>query len=224
MRRYLALILFAGLVSMLLAGCPGVSKYDPLMEEAKTAIKEAKEAGAEEFAPDPLNKAIDDYDKAKAFYEEKNAPEVLKYATSSIQYANEAKLKAEAIVRMKEEAGNKINDLKGKLENIKKCAGDKYDASKAKLEEAEAAYDANEFEKALSTVNEAINEYNAGKDICESKPTTYVVKRGDTLKSIAAKPEIYGDSSQWTRIYKANKGKIKDPMHLIEGQVLVIPR
>ena len=225
MRRYgLVLLVMIGIASVVMMGCPGINVWDPLMDEAKTAIKEAKEAGAEEFAPDPLNKAIDNYEKAKKDYEVKNVKDLEKHVTSSIKYANEAKLKAETIVKMKEEAGNKINDLKGKIEGIKKCARSDYDKALAKLNEAEAAYDANNFEMALNTVNQALTSYNLGRDICESKATTYIVKRGDTLKSIAAKPQIYGDSSKWNVIYKANKAKIKDPTHLIAGQILVIPR
>ena len=51
--------------------------------------------------------------------------------------------------------------------------------------------------------------------------TTVVVKKGDTLEKIAAK--VYGDSSQWRRIYKANKDKLSSPNRLYPGQEIVIP-
>ncbi len=50
---------------------------------------------------------------------------------------------------------------------------------------------------------------------------TYVVKKGDTLSEIAQK--FYGDSSQWKKIYNANKSRIKDPKKLQVGTKLVIP-
>jgi hypothetical protein len=54
-----------------------------------------------------------------------------------------------------------------------------------------------------------------------SKKKTYVVKPGDTLSSIAAKKSIYGDSSKWHAIARANK--IRDPRHLKVGTRLRIP-
>lgn len=54
--------------------------------------------------------------------------------------------------------------------------------------------------------------------------SVYVVKRGDTLPSIAARHEIYNDSFMWPLIYKANRDQIKDPKVLYTGQDLKIPR
>jgi len=48
---------------------------------------------------------------------------------------------------------------------------------------------------------------------------TYVVKRGDTLSSIAAK--FYRDASKWRKIADANG--IRDPKNLKIGQKLRIP-
>lgn len=47
----------------------------------------------------------------------------------------------------------------------------------------------------------------------------YVVQRGDTLSSIAARK--YGDPGLWREIARAND--IEDPLNLQPGQVLVIP-
>jgi len=58
----------------------------------------------------------------------------------------------------------------------------------------------------------------------EAYPTIYVVKKGDTLPSIAARHEIYNDSFMWPLIYKANRDQIKDPRVLYTGQDLKIPR
>jgi LysM repeat protein len=51
---------------------------------------------------------------------------------------------------------------------------------------------------------------------------TYRVKAGDTLPNIAARPDVYGDSTKWKRI--ANANGIRDPRTLKVGQVLKIPR
>lgn len=52
----------------------------------------------------------------------------------------------------------------------------------------------------------------------------HTVKRGETLPQIAAQQEVYGDSSLWPLIYKANRAQISDPAILWPGQVLKIPR
>ena len=53
------------------------------------------------------------------------------------------------------------------------------------------------------------------------KTKTYTVKSGDCLWNIAKK--FYGNGAQYTKIYNANKGKIKNPNLIYPGQVLTIP-
>lgn len=53
------------------------------------------------------------------------------------------------------------------------------------------------------------------------KPKTYTVKAGDSLWKIAQR--IYGNGNQWTKIYEANRDKIKNPDLIYPGQQFVIP-
>lgn len=53
---------------------------------------------------------------------------------------------------------------------------------------------------------------------------TYVVQKGDSLWSIAAKAEIYGRASRWRVIFDANRDLLKSPDHLKVGMTLKIPR
>lgn len=53
---------------------------------------------------------------------------------------------------------------------------------------------------------------------------TYVVQKGDSLWSVAAKPEVYGKATQWRRLFDANRDLLKSPDHLKAGMTLKIPR
>lgn len=50
-----------------------------------------------------------------------------------------------------------------------------------------------------------------------------IPERRDCLWRIAEYKTIYGDPFKWTRIYKANKGQIKNPDLIFPGQVFDIP-
>ncbi len=53
---------------------------------------------------------------------------------------------------------------------------------------------------------------------------TYVVKKGESLWTIAAKPEIYGRATHWRRIFDANRDILKSPDRVRVGMKLKIPR
>ncbi len=54
--------------------------------------------------------------------------------------------------------------------------------------------------------------------------STYVVQEGDSLWSIAGKPDIYGKATQWRRIFDANRDLLKAPSDLKAKMTLKIPR
>jgi nucleoid-associated protein YgaU len=49
----------------------------------------------------------------------------------------------------------------------------------------------------------------------------YTVKPGDTLSKISR--EFYGDPNQFTKIFNANRGILRDPSVISPGQELLIP-
>lgn len=53
---------------------------------------------------------------------------------------------------------------------------------------------------------------------------TYVVQKGDTLWTIAKKPEIYGKATYWRRLFDANRDLLSSPDRLKAGMTLKIPR
>jgi len=62
------------------------------------------------------------------------------------------------------------------------------------------------------------------KEPIQQQILSYTVRRAETLPQIAARTEIYNDSSLWPLIYRANRDQIRDPKQLWPGQVLKIPR
>lgn len=63
-----------------------------------------------------------------------------------------------------------------------------------------------------------------------AKPTgevpfdSYFVKKGDSLWSIAAKPEIYGKAAHWRQLFDSNRDQLKTPDDLKVGMTLKVPR
>lgn len=86
-----------------------------------------------------------------------------------------------------------------------------------------------DIEVSRKWVGESAKKPSSGSSSTPSKtpvtPTTqtrtYTVKKGDCLWNIAKK--YYGKGSLYTKIYNANKDKIKNPNKIYPGQVLKIP-
>lgn len=72
-----------------------------------------------------------------------------------------------------------------------------------------------------STTKTAKKKKVAGVKSNPKNSGSYTVQAGDTLWAIAKK--YYSDGSQYTKIYNANKDKIKNPNLIYPGQKLVIP-
>ena len=228
MKKYL---IFSLLVVIIFAiGCTNMKKYDPLMNDAKAALENAKTAEAGTYSQATLTKAEDAYKQAQAAYENKKPADVEKYANSTIDLANKAKTEAvsakkeaERVMRVKSDYNTKLEELTSKIDDIK-SEPKYYQKTNDLIEQAKAAFDAGEYDKALQTINLAMDSYNEGLQVKNSKPSSYKVVKGDCLWNIAKKPKIYGDPFQWPTIYKANKNHIKDPDLIYPNQVFSIPR
>ncbi len=116
------------------------------------------------------------------------------------------------------------------------------------IKEAEAAYAAGDYTKALELANAAKRQAEnamaqakseadrlAASGMAASEDTSasmgaagavdqYEVARGDNLWNISGKGEVYADPYQWPLIYKANRNKIKDADLIYPGQVFDIDR
>lgn len=91
--------------------------------------------------------------------------------------------------------------------------------------EAEERLRQQEIQERLAREQQAADEARK-KSLETSVPlaTSYTVRRGETLPQIAARTEIYNDSSLWPLIYRANRDQIRNPTQLWPGQILKIPR
>jgi nucleoid-associated protein YgaU len=115
------------------------------------------------------------------------------------------------------------------------------------IDQAEAAFDDGDYDKALELANEALAQAEDAKrqaelekqkfldrtagDMDDSMAAgagagadSYTVVRGDNLWNISGKSDIYGDPYQWPLIYKANRSQIKDPDLIFPGQNFSIDR
>ncbi len=72
----------------------------------------------------------------------------------------------------------------------------------------------------LALVGAAAGPLSAAVAQASAKPTTYKVKPGDTLFSIAR--QLLGDQSLWVQLYRLNTDVIDDPAHIVPGQILKI--
>ena len=50
------------------------------------------------------------------------------------------------------------------------------------------------------------------------------IRVGESLKTIAALPDVYNDSTKWWKLLEANKRIILDPFYCLSDTVLYIPR
>ncbi len=94
------------------------------------------------------------------------------------------------------------------------------------LQAAEAEVRLREQERRASELGAraAAAKQELSRESLQQQSPRYTVRRGETLPQIAARTEIYNDSSLWPLIYRANRDQIRDPRQLWPGQVLKIPR
>lgn len=226
-------ILIIGLIIVfsivLVSGC---GPKRPLQEivDAKIAIQQAKEAGAEKYASQRLKNAQDYLTRALGTKKKKEAEELAREAEVDARIAEsmarrtkeEKKKRAEESLEAKrrlhqeaERAITRAQEAISKAEKENKEVG----AAKDKLKKAKETLEEERFKEAKKIAQEV--KEPALKT--EAKPLEYhKVKKGETLKIIAKK--IYGNPEKWTLIYRANKNKIGNANIIYPGQILHIPK
>lgn len=118
------------------------------------------------------------------------------------------------------EREDQVTTLRQRLERVT----EQRDAYVAELEQKSGELDKlkEEYEKLSKQIEEILSPK---PDLPPPKPDIYEVQAGDTLESIAAKDDIYGDLSRWKEIFEENKDVIGSaPDELVPGTKLIIPR
>lgn len=79
---------------------------------------------------------------------------------------------------------------------------------------------------AQEAVSELEPVMQSGQQEISSGPVfeEYIVQKGDTLQSIAAKPGVYGKASKWVKLYQANKDVLSHPDKIYPGMRIKIPK
>lgn len=207
---------------LLLASCgPRVSQR---VEEARAAVEAARGAGAPARSPagfqaaeralkesEALLAAGDAYSLFEADSRAAVAVATAHSATASAKLSTDLEktmASAQAAKQEAERARAEMDRLQAQLRAVEETAR----AAQARGERVE------------SQVTELRRQVAATPAPILPTYLRYVVKRGDTLPRIAARPDIYGDANQWPRLYEANRDVIGRDRKLNVGQVLLVPK
>jgi hypothetical protein len=207
------------LLSLLLATIAGCGSHDPAWRvKAKLVLLQLDEENADGSHPDDYASISKIYQQGEDLFSKqltKHAADKLFILTyqKGLLLKHEVRLyhervKEEALQKEIEERAIKEEELRARLEAERKRQEELLEAQK-NLQRKAAAYS-------------DISGGEGSKQVRE--PTTYTVRRGETLPQIAARPELYNDVALWPLIYRANRDQIRDPYQLWPGQVLKIPR
>jgi len=211
------------LVMLALAGCaPRVSEH---IEESRAALEAARAAGAPSRAPEEFRLAEQNLKDSQALfaygdpagYVEADYRAAIATAsaksgiTSARLAANLEKVQAEAQAAKQEAARTRaeVDRLQTQVRSVEEAAR----AAQARVERAESQ--TAELKRQMPAPQPAASWATYAR---------YVVKQGDTLPKIAARPEIYGDTEKWPRLYEANRDIIGKDRKVKMGQVLMVPK
>lgn len=203
-----------GIITAALAACSAQvptwrSKVEPFVEELGRLE-------APSLYPEEYRSLLDTYEHGEAVYhvrkDDKGADE---YYLLAFQKAE--MLQSEVIRVKKQRAAEK----KRQMEELAAKAAEEQRLRAAAEAEAEIRRQALEQAIAAEAAQHIVKK---NKNPPPALPTSYTVRRGETLPQISARSEIYNDSSLWPIIFRANRDQIRDPKRLWPGQVFAIPR
>ena len=216
----LALLILA--VSVL-AGC-GLN-VPRRVDEARAAVEEARAAGVPARFPEQFQVAEENLRESERLLASGDFDELI---------AAESRA---AIATATAKSGMASARLAAEMEKVQA------EAQQARQEAARARAEVDRLQTQVRSAEEAARVAQARAERAESQTAElrrqmagaqaagswatyvrYVVKQGDTLPKIAARPEIYGDAEKWPRLYEANREIIGRDHKVQVGQVLLVPK
>lgn len=116
------------------------------------------------------------------------------------------------------DAGVSAGDTEPAEEPTPALSGIQRDLARTKDEARRAKKEAEESRRRLDALEKSLREGGT-----PPAPTVkiYVVRGGDTLRSIAGR--LFGDSERWMDLYQANYDRLRRGGELVPGQKLVVP-
>jgi LysM repeat protein len=181
--------------------------------QAMTLVDELSLQAAPRLFPEEYNNIVETFEHGEAvLHVQQNDKEADTYYLLALEKGDLLKVELQRLKRQTEE------------EARRQAAERKARAQEERLmREAAQAEERLQEQNRLKAASEA-KAKAAPKEAPVQLPSTYTVRRGETLPQIAGRTEIYNDTSLWPLIYRANRDQIRDPKQLWPGQVLTIPR
>ena len=231
--RFLPVVALAGLAA---AGC-GLHATQRV-DEARTAVEAARAAGAPAKAPQEFRAAEQALRESEALLasgdhhsrvEAERLAGIAMIGARSAQEVGRLRVdleKAEAEARTARQEASRAAAGAEKAQQAAQAAVGKADQAHAEARHASA-----QAAQAESRASEAIRTASAPPPPPPPPPPPaapifqrYVVKRGDTLRKIAGRAEVYGAPNAWRRLYEANREVLGKDQRLRPGQVLLVPK
>jgi nucleoid-associated protein YgaU len=200
MFRYLIILALVGLLS----SCAKPPHQE--MDAAEYMVRRAQELHAMDFAPaeyQAAHTALNDARRAMDKADYGDARDSLEYA---LQHARRAvDLTEEGKTRLEQEEARQAAEAEqARQADLIRAREQKSVQAGIKKQPVEKT------ETAPKPQVERVDEYNVGE--------------GETLWTISAQPQVYGEGLLWPLLYQANRDQIKDPRQIFPGQTLGIRR
>lgn len=198
------LVLVLLILLILAGGCVAPPLQE--LQSARTALDEALAAEAAVLAPNEYQAALDAMRDGESLVDKKKynlAKEILPFAEA---HARRAILQAK-----REQADRELQKIRA--EELLRTA---------RLPNEPVRQPSQQTLKAITT--QPAVPVKPKPRPTPALPAVYRVGTGETLWTIAAQKDIYGDPLLWPLIYQANRDQIRDPRQVYPGQSLSIPR
>jgi len=232
-------LLVVVLVGVTVAGCG--HRAAERVDEARTAVEAARAAGAPAKAPQEFQAAEQALKESEALlaardhYDMVEADRLAGIALTAARSARTAAglradlEKAQAEAQAAKQEASRAASAAASAQAAARTAVGTAEQAQAEAQRASASAEraSASAQRAEGQASEAVRKASAPPPEPPKPAFTfarYVVKQGDTLPKIAARPDAYGDSGAWQRIYEANREIIGTNRKVRAGQVLLIPK